>query len=65
MPARNPAIKPAKKKASKGKTFGYIVLMLVSVFAAIGLTSFLLFSEAVGTVQGSGWSFSWAYTGPG
>ena len=55
----------AKKQASKGKTIGYIVLMLVSVFAAIGLTSFLLFSEAVGTVQGSGWSFSWAYTGPG
>lgn len=55
----------AKKKRSKGKTIGYIVLMLVSVFAAIGLTSFLLFSEVVGAVQGSGWSFSWNYTGPG
>lgn len=55
----------AKKKNNKGKTFGYIVLMLVSVFAAIGLTSFLAFSEAVGAVQGSGWSFSWNYTGPG
>jgi hypothetical protein len=55
----------AKKKKSKGKTFGYILLMLASVLATIGLTSFLAFSAVVDAAQGSGWSFSWNYTGPG
>lgn len=54
-----------QKKKRKGKTSGYILLMLVSVLATIGLTSFLAFSAAVDAVQGSGWSFSWNYTGPG
>ena len=57
----------AKKKKSRGKKFGYILLMLASVFITIGLTSFLSFVEAVNSVvaAGSGWSFNWSYTGPG
>ena len=55
----------ADKKKSQGKTFGYIVLMLASVFVTIGLTTALAVSAAVDAAQGSGWSFSWAYTGPG
>ena len=55
----------AKKKKSRGKKFGYILLMLASVFITIGLTSFLLFSATLDSIFGAGWSFSWSYTGPG
>ena len=55
----------ADKKKSQGKTFGHIVLMLASVFVTIGLTTALAVSAVVDAAQGSGWSFSWAYTGPG
>ena len=57
----------AKKKKSRGKKFGYILLMLASVFITIGLTSFLSFAETFNSVAGaaSGWSFNWSYTGPG
>lgn len=55
----------AKKKKSRGKKFGYILLMLTSVFITIGLTSFLLFSTTLDSIFGAGWSFSWSYTGPG
>ena len=55
----------AKKKKSRGKKFGYILLMLASVFITIGLTSFLNFAAAVNSVAGAGWSFNWSYTGPG
>ena len=55
----------AAKNKGKGKTFGYILLMLVSVLATIGLTSFLAFLAVVDAAEGSGWSFSWNYTGPG
>ena len=55
----------AKKKKSRGKKFGYILLMLASVFITIGLTSFLNFAAVANSVAGSGWSFTWSYTGPG
>ena len=55
----------AKKKKSRGKKFGYILLMLASVFLTIGLTSFLNFAAVLDSVGGSGWSFTWSYTGPG
>ena len=57
----------AKKKKSRGKKFGYILLMLASVFITIGLTSFLMFSATVDSIvgAGSGCSFNWSYTGPG
>ena len=55
----------ADKKKSQGKTFGHILLMLASVFVTIGLTTALAVSAVVDAAQGSGWSFSWAYTGPG
>lgn len=55
----------AKKKKSRGKKFGYILLMLASVFITIGLTSFLNFVAVANSVAGAGWSFSWSYTGPG
>lgn len=55
----------AKKKKSRGKKFGYILLMLTSVFITIGLTSFLHFSATLDSIFGAGWSFSWSYTGPG
>lgn len=55
----------AKKKKSRGKKFGYILLMLASVFITIGLTSFLLFSATLDSIFGAGWSFLWSYTGPG
>ena len=55
----------AKKKKSRGKKIGYILLMLASVCITIGLTSFLNFSAAVNSVAGAGWSFTWSYTGPG
>ena len=55
----------AKKKKSRGKKFGYILLMLASVFITIGLTSFLSFVETFNSVAGAGWSFNWSYTGPG
>jgi hypothetical protein len=55
----------AQKKKNQGKKVGYILLMLVSVFVTIGLTSFLAFSAAVDAASGSGWSFSWNYSGPG
>ena len=54
-----------KKKKSRGKKFGYALLMLASVFFTIGLTSFLLFSATLDSIVGTGWSFSWSYTGPG
>ena len=53
------------KKKSQGKKIGYIFLMLASVFVTIGLTSFLAFSAVVDAAAGSGWSFSWNYSGPG
>ena len=55
----------AKKKKSRGKKFGYILLMLASVFITIGLTSFLNFAAVANSVAGAGWSFNWSYTGPG
>lgn len=55
----------AKKKKNKGKKVGYILLMLASVLVTIGLTSFLAFSAVVDAAAGSGWSFSWNYSGPG
>ena len=55
----------AKKKKSRGKKFGYILLMLASVFITIGLTSFLSLAETFNSVAGAGWSFNWSYTGPG
>ena len=55
----------AKKKKSQGKKFGYFLLMLASVFVTIGLTSFLAFLGLVDAVEGTGWSFTWSYTGPG
>lgn len=55
----------AKKKKSRGKKFGYILLMLASVFLTIGLTLFLTFAAVLDSVGGSGWSFTWSYTGPG
>lgn len=55
----------AKKKKSRGKKFGYILLMLASVFITIGLTSFLNFAAVANSVAGTGWSFTWSYTGPG
>ena len=53
------------KKKSQGKKIGYIFLMLASVFVTIGLTSFLAFSAVMDAAAGSGWSFSWNYSGPG
>ena len=58
-------LKEADKKKSQGKRFVYILLMLASVIGTIGLTSFLAFSALADAAQGSGWSFSWNYTGPG
>lgn len=58
-------LEEAKKKKNQGKKVGYILLMLASVFVTIGLTSFLAFSAAVDAAAGSGWSFSWNYSGPG
>ena len=58
-------LEEAKKKKSQGKKFGYILLMLASVFVTIGLTSFLAFLGLVDAVEGIGWSFPWSYTGPG
>lgn len=58
-------MKETEKKKGQGKTFAYILLMLASVFVTIGLTSFLAFSAVVDAAEGSGWSFSWNYTGPG
>tara|TARA_B110000003_G_scaffold102360_1_gene104577 strand:- start:2750 stop:3481 length:732 start_codon:yes stop_codon:yes gene_type:complete len=55
----------AKKKKNQGKKVGYILLMLASVLVTIGLTSFLAFSAVVDAAAGSGWSFSWNYSGPG
>ena len=55
----------AKKKKSRGKRLGYILLMFASVFITIGLTSFLNFAAVANSVAGSGWSFQWSYTGPG
>lgn len=55
----------AQKKKNQGKKVGYILLMLASVFVTLGLTSFLAFSAAVDAAAGSGWSFSWNYSGPG
>ena len=55
----------AKKKKNRGKKFGYILLMLASVFITIGLTSFLNFAAVANSVAGAGWSFTWSYTGPG
>ena len=55
----------ALKKKSRGKKFGYILLMLASVFITIGLTSFLNFAAVANSVAGAGWSFTWSYTGPG
>ena len=58
-------LEEAKKKKSQGKKFGYILLMLASVFVTIGLTSFLAFLGLVDAVEGIGWSFPWSHTGPG
>ena len=55
----------ARKKKNRGKKFGYILLMLASVFITIGLTSFLNFAAVANSVAGAGWSFTWSYTGPG
>jgi len=54
-----------KRKRVRVKKFGYILLMLASVLLTIGLTSFLAFSAVMDAAEGSGWSFSWYYTGPG
>ena len=62
---RHSRMEEAQKKKNQGKKVGYILLMLVSVFVTIGLTSFLAFSAAVDAAAGSGWSFSWNYSGPG
>ena len=55
----------AKKNESRGKKIVYILLMLASVFFTVGLTSFLLFSATLDSIEGTGWSFPWRYTGPG